>query len=243
MLKELRRWLGVGTDRPPEMSALTRWAERGGHHFKAVRGNSGCVITGGEGAMAWRAEWGQSQRHYIAGPEMRLIGEPGLPKDIQALVINRVLGESIERAVFEQYVDDVKTQVDAQTPPETRWLVMFPKLGATEMGDLRSRYTALGNSAALVQQWLQSPLRQSLTGTLGSVGTTEPVVLTIARGRVTLRTAMATPDTERLALWMGVFLSAMQHASALAESWREVERGSRSETLDSTQASILGIEH
>ena len=135
MLNELRRWLSGGSPRQTALAALSAWAQGAGFAYKAVRDGAGGVVEGGAGARAWRAEWGEPLRTYIAGPELRLIAEAGLPKDMQILVINRDLAESLERAVFEQAVDDVQTRIDADTPPEARWLVMNPKLGASEMGD------------------------------------------------------------------------------------------------------------
>ncbi len=203
---------------------MAGWAKRGKHQFKPVHDGDGCVVLGKAQGYDWRMEWGPSQRNYIEGLELRLIAEPGFPKDMQALVISCGLGEAIEKVMFEQYVDDVQTRIDAQTPPEARWLVMYPKLGATEMGGLRKRYVALGNSAAAVQRWLASPLGPALQATVAAVDETEPVVLCLGRGRLILRTAMAMPDDRRLSLWMTVFEAAAQQASAMTETWSQVER-------------------
>ena len=168
-------------------------------------------------------EWGPSQRNYIDGSELRLIAEPGFPRDMQALVISQMLGEAVEKVVFEQYVDDVQTRIDAQTPPEARWLVMYPKLAGADMGGLRGRYAALGNSAPAVQRWLASPLGAALQKTINAVGESEPVVLCLGRGRLILRTAMPSPEAERLALWMSVFVAAAEQAGPLTQSWKQVE--------------------
>ena len=90
--------------------------------------------------MPWRLEWGPSQRPYIQGHELRLRAEMGLAPDLQLVLMNRALQETMEKAVFDQYVEGVQTRIDNQTPPEMRWLVMFPKLSGSEMGALRERY-------------------------------------------------------------------------------------------------------
>lgn len=237
MLNELRRWLGGRSQRPQQMAAMSRWVERAGHAFKPVREGAGCVIEGKAGGRTWRAEWGESQRAYIASPELRLIAEPGVPRDLQIVVMNRELAEAIERAMFEQAVDDVQTRIDADIPTETRWLVMYPKLGAAEMGELRTRYVALGNAPRLIAQWLASPLGEALAETLPRVASTDPVVLAVGRGRLTLRTPMAAPDADRLAMWLEVFQSALAQIVPLGQAWQDADRSSRPDIWRATQAS------
>ena len=223
MLSGLRRWFSAGSDQTSAASVLARWAERGSHQFKPVHDGDGCVVLGTGQGYDWRMEWGPSQRSYIDGSELRLIAEPGFPRDMQALVISQMLGEAVEKVVFEQYVNDVQTRIDAQTPPEARWLVMYPKLAGADMGGLHGRYAALGNSAPAVQRWLASPLGAALLKTVSAVGENEPVVLCLGRGRLILRTAMPSPEAERLALWMSVFVAAAEQAGPLTQSWKQVE--------------------
>jgi hypothetical protein len=65
--------------------------------------------------------------------------------------------------VFEQYVEGVQTRIDNQTPPEMRWLVMFPKLDrAPSCPSCASRYAALASLKPWLQQWLEGPLTQAL---------------------------------------------------------------------------------
>ena len=223
MLNGLRRWFSAGSDQTSAASVLARWAERGSHQFKPVHDGDGCVVLGTGQGYDWRMEWGPSQRNYIDGSELRLIAEPGFPRDMQALVISRMLGEAVEKVVFEQYVDDVQTRIDAQTPPEARWLVMYPKLSGADMGGLRGRYAALGNSAPAVQRWLASPLGAALQKTINAVDESDPVVLCLGRGRLILRTAMPVPEAERLSLWMSVFVAAAQQAAMMSQTWQQVE--------------------
>lgn len=213
---------------------LARWAEAAGGVFKPVREGAGAVIELSTGTDVWRMEWGESQRSYITGHELRSIAEVDVPRDMQILVINRELAEALERAVFEHAVDDVRTHIDTQLPPEARWLVMHPKLAMNEMGALKLRYTALGAATALVAKWLASPLGAALARTLTEVASTEPMVLTVGRGRATLRVAMSNPDDVRLTLWKDVFAAALGALPAMAAAWRDAERSSRHEASSDT---------
>jgi [acyl-carrier-protein] S-malonyltransferase len=78
------------------------------------------------------------------------------------MVITRALQEQLEKTVFEQYVQGVQTRIDDQTPPEMRWLVMYPKLTGAELGPLRERFAALANAKPWLQQWIAGPLAAAL---------------------------------------------------------------------------------
>lgn len=227
MLNQLRRWLSAGSSGGSGLAELERWAAAQGYEFKPVREGAGGVVEAHTAAQSWRAEWGEPQREYIGGPELRLIAELGLPRELHAVVINLDLAEALERALFEQAVGDVQTRLDAQAPPESRWLVLHPRLDAAAMGALKLRYAACGNVPSLVAQWLASPLGRSLARTLHEVASGEPVVLSVGRGRLVLRTAMTAPDSDRLSLWRGVFTAALESLPALARQWQEAERSKR----------------
>jgi hypothetical protein len=53
----------------------------------------------------------------------------------------------------------------------------------------------------------------------------QPVVLTIGRGRLMLRTLMATPDAAGLAMWFSVFEHALREARRLGTEWRDAAGG------------------
>lgn len=224
MLKSLRRLLSRGAP-PPETIALQQWALERGHGWRRVRGGDGCVIDGRQGAQPWRIEWGASQRDYIPGLELRFIAELDLPHPLMAMVLNRTLMEAMEKAVYERFVDDVQTRIDTDTPPEMRWLVMYTKPVAQELGRLRERYGAVSSILPWLQQWLTSPLNDALAATLDMVGADEPIVITIGRGRLTLRTAMPQADAARLAVWFSVFEHAMREAKRLGNEWRDAAGG------------------
>src|SRR5574337_266932 len=224
MLNHFRRWLSVGSSDGSGLAEFGRWAAAQGYDFKPVREGAGGVVQARTDGQAWRAEWGEPQREYIDGPELRLIADLELPNELHVVVINLELAETLERALFEQAVGDVQTRLDAQAPPESRWLVLHPRLDAGAMGALKLRYAAYGNVPSLIAHWLASPLGRALARTLHEVASAEPVVLSVGRGRLALRTAMTTPDSDRLSLWRGVFTAALASLPAHVEQWQEAER-------------------
>lgn len=224
MLKSLRRLFSRAA-RPLETVALQQWAQQHGHGWRRVRGAEGCVIDGRLGAVAWRIEWGASQRDYIAGQELRFIAELGLPHQLMALVLNRQLMEAMEKRVYESFVDDVQTRIDTDTPAEMRWLVMFAKAGAQDMGRLHDRYGAVCSVGSWLLQWLHGPLNDALAASVDAVPPAEPMVMTIGRGRLTLRVPMQQPDVQRLALWFAVFEHALREAVRLGGEWRDAATG------------------
>jgi hypothetical protein len=188
---------------------IVPWAASRNYAFRDVP-SEGFVVDGRLEATPWRLEWGPSQRPYIEGHELRLRAEMGLQSDLQLVVMNRELQETLEQAVFNQYVEGVQTRIDNQTPPEMRWLVMFPKLSGSEMGPLHERFIALSSIKGWLVRWLEGPLAQSL-GAL-RVEASMPMVLMIGRGRLMLRTTLAEPELPAVQAWLRLFETAMREA-------------------------------
>ncbi len=212
-LKRLFSGASGASDASPEWDGLLPWAQQRQYAVRVVQ-NEGFVVDGRLGATPWRLEWGPSQRPYIAGHELRIRSELGLSPDLQLVVMNRQLQEKMEKDVFEQYVEGVQTRIDNQTPPEMRWLVMFPKLPEKDLGELAERYAALSSLKGWLQQWLAGPLTQSLAAV--RVEPSVPMVLMIGRGRLMLRTALAEPELPALQQWLRLFESAMREARRVA---------------------------
>jgi hypothetical protein len=212
---------------------IATWAASLEYTFREVQ-TEGFVIDGRLGATPWRLEWGPSQRPYIQGQELRLRAEMGLVADLQVVMMNCYLQEAMEKAVFEQYVEGVQTRIDNQTPPEMRWLVMFPKLSSTEMAGLRDRYVALSSIKAWLLQWLEGPLTQALLALRVEPAT--PMVLMIGRGRLMLRTAMADVDVLTLKNWLRLFEAAMREARRVANEGGDSLAPSTSPSLWSASA-------
>ena len=210
MLEGLKRLFSrAGTLTARDWDGVQPWAHAKQYDFRGVQ-SEGFVVDGRLGATPWRLEWGPSQRAYIAGRELRLRCELGLGSDLHALVMNRVLQEQMEAAVFNQYVEGVQTRIDDQTPPEMRWLVMFPKLTAGEMGNLRERYVAVASKKSWVLRWLQGPLALALAS--HRVNAAIPLVLMIGRGRLMLRTEMPEAEVPEIERWLRLFEVAIREA-------------------------------
>ncbi|HMO44593.1 MAG TPA: hypothetical protein PKB14_01020 [Rubrivivax sp.] len=214
MLDSIKRWLGASSVQIQGWSELASWARAQQHTLRAVREPEGFVIDGRSGDAAWRLEWGPPQRPYIHGPELRIRAELAVPRELQALVLNRELMAALEKAVFDQYVEGVQTRIDTATPPEMRWLVMFQKLSGQELKSLRDGWGALSSFKPWLQQWLDGALSPALAA-LPTSGE-RPLVLMIARRRLSLRTVLAHPEPRALQAWLGLFECALQQAQRVA---------------------------
>lgn len=214
MLQFFKRWLPSPNKASKAsgdvLDTLRDWAERRELALRPVRDDGGAVIEGRTGTTTWRLEWGPAQRAYVDGYELRLRAELDFGNDLQLLVMNRLLQEAMERAVFDQYVEGVQTRIDDETPPEMRWLVMFPKPTSQELGSLREGFHAVGNNKPWLLQWLEGPLGAALGG-LG-LPPEHPLVLMIGRGRLLLRTQYSLADDARLDACFKLFECALREA-------------------------------
>ncbi|GAB4041328.1 MAG: hypothetical protein Fur0014_12460 [Rubrivivax sp.] len=216
MLDGLKRLFSRAQAPGLEWDELAEWARSREYAFKPVRGeDGGFIVEGRLGALPWRMEWGPSQRPYVPGAELRIRAEMGLPSDLQVLVLDRPLQATMEKAVFEQYVESVQTQIDNQTPPEMRWLVMYGKLAGAELGALRERFAAVTPAKAWLLAWLDGPLTPGLLAAPLTAG--QPLVLMVARGRITLRTALPEPLPQDLDRWLRLFHLALREAHRVAD--------------------------
>ena len=214
MLDGIKRWFCARATAPPqEWKDVASWAAAQRYACRNV-GDAGFVVDGRVDATPWRLEWGPSQRRYIEGQELRIRSELGLAAELQAALMNRRLQEQMEKDVYEQYVEGVQTRIDDRTPPEMRWLVMFPKLGSAEMGALKERFVALGSHKRWLQSWLDGALAAQLQGL--SAEPERPIVLTVGRGRLTLRTALADAAVPPLQAWLSLFETALRAARRAA---------------------------
>jgi len=195
MLEGLKRLFGGTASAGREWEGLGPWAQARQCSLRTVKELNGFIVEGRLGTLPWRLEWGPSQRAYIEGSELRLRAEMALPSDLQVVVLSRRLQEQMEKDVFEQYVEGVQTRIDTETPAEMRWVVMYPKMGRGELGELRDRYAAVSSFKPWLQQWLAGPLTSALAGL--KIDAATAFVLMIGRGRLTLRTEVedATPGT------------------------------------------------
>lgn len=225
MLDGFKRLFSGSGGPAPALAEIEAWASGRRCVFKAVPSDDGFVVDGRSGTVGWRLEWGPSQRPYIHGGELRLRAELGLAKELQVLLMNQQLQESLEKAMFEQFVEEVQTRLDNETPPEMRWLVMYTKLASADLGRLRDRYAALASLKDWAHQWLGGSLNDALFASLELVDDSQPMVLALARGRLTLRTAMADVESRRLAMWLTIFERAQSEAMRLSQEWQSSADG------------------
>lgn len=232
MKRLLQRWFAPGSCEAG-WAAVADWAEASGHAFKRARDGDGFVVDA-RAPKAWRLEWGQRQRHYIEGAELRLRadvgGATGLP---QMALLSRALMQELEREVFEEFTEGVRTRADTETPEEMRWLVLYPKLGGSALQGLREHFGGVAKLPTILAQWLQGPLAAALEKTAAHwLRSGEPLVLVVQRGRLTLRCAMAKPEVEPVQAMVALFDVALRELRRVNEHW-QVNGGGDPSTLPS----------
>ena len=192
---------------------IEAWARRRGHGFKRVRADDGFVIDGLLEGKPWRIEWGPPQRAYIDGHELRLRMELDLSGDAQMLLLSRPLMDSLERKTFEEFTDNVQTQIGTKTPEEMRWLVMFPKVNLGAWRLLRARFGAVASVPLSGLAWIEGPLAHLLEqATDNLLQGDPPFVLMTLRGRAYLRLQLAVPTADALAAALAIFETAATQA-------------------------------
>lgn len=190
-----------------DFTEVQTWARQRAHVFKPVREGGGFVIEGGRPPLPWRIEWGPSTRRYIPGNELRVRVETGLPPEVQALILNRGLMTALERDVFAEATTGVQTVLDDALPEEMRWLAMLGKVTTQPwFAPLREAYGGVGNAPDWMAAWLLGRLTEALLLRLQPGALDEPFVLSMHRGRLTLRRPLAAPQP-----------TAMEQARLLAE--------------------------
>jgi hypothetical protein len=223
MLESLKRLFA----RPvPErdLAGISEWAKRRGHGFRRVRRDAGFVIDGLLEGRPWRMEWGPPQREYIEGHELRVRMELDLPSDTQMLLLSRPLMDALERKTFEDFTDNVQTQIGTKAPEEMRWLVMFPKVNLGALKAVRAHFGAVGSRPAAALAWIEGPLANMLESACGTLLRGDPpFVLMTLRGRAYMRLALEAPDPQAIAEALALFETAV--AQALRSAGGPVERG------------------
>ena len=212
MLESLKRFFSKpGVER--DLVDVAEWAARRGHGFRRARGDAGFVVEGVLEGKPWRMEWGPPQRPYIEGHELRLRMELALTSDAQMLLLSRPLMDTLEHQTFEEFTDNVQTQIGTKTPEEMRWLVMFPKVDLGEMKSLRARFGAVASDPAVGLSWIAGPLANQLDAAMNSfLANDPPFVLMTLRGRAYLRLQLATPDAAVIGAALDLFETAVSQA-------------------------------
>jgi hypothetical protein len=153
------------------------------------------------------------------------MSEADLPRELMLLLLNRSLMARLEQSVYEQFIDDLQTRIDTESPAEVRWLVMFSRAGSAELGRLRERWGAATNLMPWLVKWLATPLNDALAATIEAVPAEHPVVITLKSGRLVLRSAMPVPEPMLFAQWVSVFEHGLREAIAMSAGWRHSQTG------------------
>jgi hypothetical protein len=213
MLESLRRLFSNPTGGGLDLREVSAWAKRRGHVFKRARDVEGFAIDGTLDARSWRLEWGPPQRPYIAGNELRVRMELGLPGDLQMLLLSRPLLEALERETYERFTLSNQTELGGSHPDEIRWLVMFPKIGGGGGGGGGARGGGVSSVEGEGLAWLEGPLAHQLTRASQSMLSKEPpFVMMTLRGRLYLRMQLTTPDIDDIAEALGLCETAASEA-------------------------------
>lgn len=213
MLESLKRFFSRASVVERDLVDVSEWAKRRGHGFKRVRSDEGFVVDGVFDGRPWRMEWGPPQRAYIVGHELRLRMEHALASEVQMLLLSRPLLDALERQTFEEFTDNVQTQISSKSPEEVRWLVMFQKLSFASLKSLRSRFAGVASDPALGLAWVEGPLANALERAAnGFLADAPPFVLMTLRGRAYLRLQLEVPESTVLSAALALFEVAVTQA-------------------------------
>jgi len=228
MLGALKALIERATRRA-ESDAVAGWARRLGWVHKRARDGDGFSVHGSFDGTPWRLEWGQPQRRYIVGHELRIRTVIDTPSDLQLLLMSRSLRERLASDAFEQATQGNQTSLDDSLGEEMRWLVVFPKISLAHSQVLRSCFAGVASHRREGAAWLEGPLEHALERAATTwLGAQPPFVLMTLRGRLYLRLELASADeaeiTDALALFAIAAASARRVARARGtepQQWSE----------------------
>lgn len=205
MFDALKRLIDPDRVESPDARVLQSWAKAEGHAFKHVKDKT----TGGhvvEAASGWRVEWGDSQRPYIIGKELRFRAETGIPPDVQLILVSRVVAQALESEVFSSFTNPMQTQIDNTLPEEMRWLAMHPQVDLPVDSVLARRYALFTNAEQVIAHLLDPETSRALEEAAISWWSDSLVmVVTLNRGMLTARMAGQPLAIPQLKLVGGLF--------------------------------------
>ncbi len=199
VIKQVKHWMKLRAS-AAEWKPVADWAAKRGASFHIEEQGKGFTIEEPNHALGkLLIEWGLPQRDYIDTPEMRLKLDLKLQSDLQVMVLERSLMELLEAQVFEAYTDTLQTRMDADTPEEMRWLVMFPKADVWPSKVARQRFGACGATKELAQAWIGGALSEALAlASQDLVPAGQSFVMLTQRGNLYMRYGMSDPTVESM---------------------------------------------
>ncbi len=218
MFDALKRWIDPDRVESDDARVLLAWARAEGHVFKHVKDKTsgGHVVEAAEG---WRVEWGDSQRPYIIGKELRFRAETGIPSDVQLILLSRVLAQALESEVFSSFTNPMQTQIDSTLPEEMRWLAMHPQVQLPAESILSRRYVVFTNAEQVSTHWLDPATCRALEEAAVSWWSDSLVlVVTLNRGILTARLAghpVAMPQLKLVSSLFAQLVSRMRMVARL----------------------------
>ena len=220
MLEALSRLLRESRLRPwisRDTRLLRDWARERGAVYKVPRQGHGCVIENCSRHFPARLEWGDSQRDYIRGAELRLRLEAGLPETFEALVMTRTLAERLEQQAFKQLTRGTQTGIDATMPEEARWLAMFEPV-AIDDAEFSHHFVLLAASKSAARAWIDADMAARLLRARDKwLGADTAFVMMALRGRLMLRVEARNLDEALLDGLCLVAENAASHAQQAAK--------------------------
>lgn len=238
MLDHIRRWFTREAAAALPWAEVEAWAHGAGHRFARAREAEGFVVDGKSGvssvqgaphaqaALPWRLEWGPPQRAYIAGRELRIRMELGLPPGLQMLVMSRGLMESLEHEIFERSTQDLQTHIDMSTPEEMRWLSMYAKSPVSANRAVRALFSGVANDPALLAAWVDDALAHRLEAAgRGLLRDGTPFLLMTLRGRLYLRLQIGAVTRSAVAQAVELFETAVPAALQVGVAVRSDDEG------------------
>ena len=205
MFDALKRLIDPDRVESADARVLQAWAKAEGHAFKHLKDKAtvGHVV---ETAAGWRVEWGDSQRPYIIGRELRFRAETGIPPDVQLILLSRVLAQTLESEVFSSFTNPMQTQIDNTLPEEMRWLAMHPQVDLPADSVLSRRYALFANAEQVVAHFLDPETSRALEeAALSWWSDSLVLVVTLNRGMLTARMAGQPLAASQLKLVGGLF--------------------------------------
>jgi hypothetical protein len=228
-----------GTPDTAARRAAAAWAKQAHHTIAST--TEGYVINPRDGgAFRWRMEWATAQRHYIDGKELRIRGELGTRVDMRLMLISRELMTTLEQALFDRSIEGNQTHIDEDLPPEMRWLLLFPKIPRSVLGDLREQFGFVANPPRAAGLWLSPELMAHLKRVSEWLPAGTPFTLTVQRGRLTLRAGLQAPTAEQLGSALALLEEARLSALHVAQKIAAGEVGDDMPTVWDNASTLKG---
>jgi hypothetical protein len=208
ILQKIRQWIGKKPVAPLHEDGWKSWAEQ--RNFDVQVEAQGFCVLGHTEDVRWKLSWGPAQRTYIKCGELRISAELSLAPELQAVVMNRKLQETLEAAAFDPQACDPEGRFDMQTPPEARWLVAYDPLRGPELRGLQGRWSGVSNVKLWLERWLSGALGEALAQL--QCPPDQPTTLTVEKGACTLRVALQEPSTAAATPWLALFECGVREA-------------------------------